>query len=101
MDTIGFLRFLAASGIILALIALMAWVLKRWPVLRGIHSSQGQTPRLRVIEQRGLDPRYKLVLVQRDDVQHLLILSNTGQPQIIETGIAAPAPVLVEAKELS
>ena len=48
-------------------------------------------PRLAVSEQATLDSRRKLVLVRRDDVEHLIM---TGGPVdvVIETGISAPKP---------
>ena len=49
-------------------------------------------PRLGVIEQATVDSRRKLVLIRRDDVEHLIM---TGGPVdvVIETGIqAAPRP---------
>jgi hypothetical protein len=47
-------------------------------------------PRLRVSEQASVDARRRLVLVRRDDVEHLIM---TGGPVdvVIETGIAAPS----------
>jgi hypothetical protein len=51
--------------------------------------------RLDVVEQMSLDARRRLVLIRRDDVEHLIM---TGGPVdvVIETGIgdAAPAPVV-------
>ena len=43
-------------------------------------------PRLQVIEQAAMDGRRKLVLIRRDDVEHLIM---TGGPVdvVIETGI--------------
>lgn len=46
-------------------------------------------PRLAVMEQASVDSRRKLVLIRRDDVEHLIM---TGGPVdvVIETGISAP-----------
>lgn len=51
-------------------------------------------PRLAVMEQASVDSRRKLVLVRRDDVEHLIM---TGGPVdvVIETGIAAPPREIV------
>jgi flagellar protein FliO/FliZ len=48
-------------------------------------------PRLGISEQATLDSRRKLVLVRRDDVEHLII---TGGPVdvVIETGISVVRP---------
>jgi flagellar protein FliO/FliZ len=55
-------------------------------------------PRLAISEQATLDSRRKLVLVRRDDVEHLIM---TGGPVdvVIETGIAVskPEPAVGEA----
>ena len=46
-------------------------------------------PRLAVMEQAHVDRTRRLVLIRRDDVEHLIM---TGGPVdvVIETGIAAP-----------
>jgi hypothetical protein len=46
-------------------------------------------PRLGVMEQASVDRQRRLVLIRRDDVEHLIM---TGGPVdiVIETGIAAP-----------
>jgi flagellar protein FliO/FliZ len=48
-------------------------------------------PRLSVVEQASIDGKRKLVLIRRDDVEHLIM---TGGPVdvLIEDKIAAPAP---------
>jgi flagellar protein FliO/FliZ len=52
-------------------------------------------PRLAVMEQAHVDRSRRLVLIRRDDVEHLIM---TGGPVdvVIETGIAAPG---LEARE--
>ena len=47
-------------------------------------------PRLAVMEQASVDSKRKLVLIRRDDVEHLIM---TGGPVdvVIETGIASAA----------
>jgi flagellar protein FliO/FliZ len=54
-------------------------------------------PRLSVMEQASVDGKRKLVLIRRDDVEHLIM---TGGPVdvVIETGIAA-APREIERSE--
>jgi hypothetical protein len=53
--------------------------------------------RLGVIEQASVDARRKLVLIRRDDVEHLIM---TGGPVdvVIETGIQAPPPGRIPAE---
>ncbi|MGE3064177.1 MAG: hypothetical protein AB7K67_01205 [Hyphomicrobiaceae bacterium] len=58
--------------------------------------------RLAIMEQAALDGRRRLVLIRRDDVEHLIM---TGGPVdvVIETGIGPPAhvPALPETRERS
>jgi hypothetical protein len=47
--------------------------------------------RLEVVDHANVDSRRRLILIRRDDVEHLIM---TGGPVdvVIETGIAPPAP---------
>src|SRR5262245_11645390 len=56
---------------------------------------QRPEPRLAVMEQASVDRMRRLVLIRRDDVEHLIM---TGGPidVVIETGIAAPRDVAAE-----
>jgi flagellar protein FliO/FliZ len=55
-------------------------------------------PRLAVMEQTSLDRSRRLVLIRRDDVEHLIM---TGGPVdvVIETGITAPHETSVISSE--
>lgn len=54
--------------------------------------------RLSISEQFNIDSRRRLILVRRDDVEHLIM---TGGPVdiVLETGIAAPPPVMPTTDE--
>jgi flagellar protein FliO/FliZ len=54
--------------------------------------------RLEVVDHASVDSRRKLVLIRRDDVEHLLL---TGGPVdvVIETGIKSAAPVIMAPSE--
>jgi flagellar protein FliO/FliZ len=55
-------------------------------------------PRLGIMEHARVDSRRTLVLIRRDDVEHLIM---TGGPVdvVIETGIAAPRDAVAETRE--
>jgi flagellar protein FliO/FliZ len=55
-------------------------------------------PRLSVSELASVDSKRKLVLIRRDDVEHLIM---TGGPVdvVIETGIAAPVAIVAEEED--
>ncbi len=78
-------RFFIAFVVVFALIGLTAWLIRRFGSgsLRG-QNARGRAPRLAVIEAGPVDGRRKLVLIRRDNVEHLIM-------------IGGPNDVLVEA----
>jgi flagellar protein FliO/FliZ len=81
------LKFALAFLLVLGLIALCAWALRRFGLGGAIRPTRGR--RLAVVESLALDPRHRLVLVRRDDREHLLLI-GTGET-VIESGII-PSP---------
>jgi flagellar protein FliO/FliZ len=80
-------RYLVALVFVLGLVGVFAWLLRRFgPPARfkvpGRH-------RLSIIEIAPIDARRRLLLVRRDDTEHLILLGQT-QDLVIETGIAHP-----------
>lgn len=84
MDLFEFLRAVASLGFVLALIGGGYWLLKR-SGLRIAGAPVGGS-RLAVVEIRALDSRRRLVLIRRDDKEHLLLLGPATEI-VIETGI--------------
>jgi hypothetical protein len=74
-----------ALGVVLVLIVLGLWVLKF--VMHAGTALRPQGRRVQVIEQVQVDAKRKLLVIRRDDVEHLVM---TGGPQdvVIESGIA-------------
>jgi flagellar biogenesis protein FliO len=84
MDTVDPLRFVSAFLFILALIGLMAYLLKRFGGrFQGIGAGQDGS-RLRIVEARYIDPKRKLVLVAKDNMEYLLLLCE-GREMVIES----------------
>lgn len=91
MDGESYFRFFLALIFVLGLIGVFAVIGRRLGL--GFPSGAIKGPnnrRIGVIEVAPLDGRRKLVLVRRDDVEHLLVLSPTRET-VIETGIIPPA----------
>ena len=86
MDVIDYGRFLAALLFVLGLIALLAWFARRFRL--GTAPAAGTARRLAVLETLPLDARRKLVLIRRDDTEHLLLLGTDGN-RLVEGGISA------------
>ncbi|MEQ9640493.1 MAG: flagellar biosynthetic protein FliO [Alphaproteobacteria bacterium] len=91
MDWTEYLRFLGALIFVLAMIGLLAWLARRGGLMPGAPRRPTGGRRLAVQEVASLDPKRRLVLVRRDDVEHLLLLGASTE-LVIETGIPATPP---------
>jgi flagellar protein FliO/FliZ len=73
---------------VVALTALMVWAFRTF--VTGRPSAHGflrpRDRRLGVVETASVDARRKLILVRRDDVEHLIIIGGPVD-MVIETGI--------------
>lgn len=80
------LKALFALGIVIVLIVLGVWLLK---LLFNASSSvgRGRNKRLSVVDSLSIDPKRHLLIIRRDNVEHVILV---GGPQdvVIETGIA-------------
>ncbi|MFO0389258.1 MAG: flagellar biosynthetic protein FliO [Alphaproteobacteria bacterium] len=87
METVDYSRFILAFVFVLGLIGLFSVVVKRYGSAYKVYKAkEGQASRIEVIESRYIDARRKLMLVRRDDVEHLLLLGD-GKETVIEAGI--------------
>lgn len=78
-----------ALGIVLVLIVLGLWLLKL--MFRASNTAAlGRNRRLSVVDTLALDPRRQLVIVRRDNVEHLLLVGG-AQDIVVEAGIPAAA----------
>ncbi|MBV9565343.1 MAG: flagellar biosynthetic protein FliO [Bradyrhizobium sp.] len=69
--------FFFAFVAVLALIGLAAWLVRRFAGNRlGAPPNRGRMPRLAVIDAAAVDGRRRLVLVRRDNVEHLLMIGG-------------------------
>ena len=85
MDYDLYLRFALALILVLGLIALLAWLLRRFGM--GVKMTKGR--RLGITEVQMLGPRHRLMLIRRDDVEHLVIVGPTSET-VVERGIQRP-----------
>src|SRR5712675_656418 len=71
------LRWLFAFLVLVAVIGATAWLVRRFGSERlGGASSRGRQPRLAVIDAATVDARRRLVLIRRDNVEHLLMIGG-------------------------
>ncbi|HEY0223156.1 MAG TPA: flagellar biosynthetic protein FliO [Pseudolabrys sp.] len=70
-------RFFIAFLVVLALIGATAWLVRRFGANRlGGAGVRGRQPRLAVIDAATVDQRRRLVLVRRDNIEHLLLIGG-------------------------
>jgi flagellar protein FliO/FliZ len=69
-------RFFVAFLVVLALIGLTAWLVRRFGANRLGNTARGRQPRLAVIDAATVDGRRRLVLIRRDNVEHLLMIGG-------------------------
>lgn len=90
MDMADYTRFILALLFVLGLIGLLAAVVRRFGLgLPQTPSRRGQNKRLGLVEVMPIDAKRRLVLLKRDEVEHLVILGPTTET-LVET-IAPPS----------
>jgi flagellar biogenesis protein FliO len=81
----------------LGLLALAFWLVRRFAGGRlGSAATRGRQPRLAVIDQAAVDGRRRLVLIRRDNVEHLLIIGGPTDV-VVEPNILRAATAQREA----
>ena len=88
MDLVNLLRFALSLAVVIGLIAGLAWLLRRYG--GGRVAMAGGRGRLSVVEATHVDAKRRLVLIRRDDTEHLILLGPTTET-LIESGIVATA----------
>jgi flagellar protein FliO/FliZ len=93
-------RFIVAFVIVLVLIGVAAWLVRRFGADRfGVSQGRGRQPRLAVIDAAAVDSRRRLILIRRDNVEHLLLIGGPSdvvvEPNIVRaTGTPLREPSL-------
>jgi flagellar protein FliO/FliZ len=84
--------FIFAFLAVLALIAVAAWLVRRFASNRlGTNTNRGRMPRLAVIDAAAVDGRRRLVLVRRDNIEHLLMIGGPSDI-VVEANIVRASP---------
>lgn len=87
MDMLLLVKFAAAFVLVISLMFILSWALKKTglggPILKG-----SSDRRLSVIETLPVDHKRRLILVRRDDREHLILLGPESET-LIEASIPA------------
>src|SRR5664279_2142049 len=92
--------------IVLGLIAVVYWLARRYSSGGLGRIGRGRVPRLAVVDAMAVDARRRLVLVRRDNVEHLILVGGTSD-LVVEHSIqrtrrpaARPAPAVMAGAEV-
>jgi hypothetical protein len=91
-------RVALAVLLILVLAALTVWLIRRFGAVTLTRSggARGRQPRLAVLEWTQVDARRRLVLIRRDNVEHLVLVGGPTDV-VVEPNIVRAAPLAVPA----
>jgi flagellar protein FliO/FliZ len=90
------IRFFLAFLIVLGLIGATAWAVRRFGSGRlGGAGTRGRQPRLAVIDHASVDARRRLILVRRDNIEHLIMIGGPTDV-VVESNIVRAAPAARE-----
>ena len=86
MEIQTLMQMMAALAVVLALVVAAAWLMRRFgPV--GAFIGKGGRKRLGIVEVTMLDAKSRLVLLRRDEVEHLVAVGPGGvvvvEPRIV------------------
>jgi hypothetical protein len=85
-------KFSIAFLVVLALIGVTAWLVRRFAANRlGGAAARGRQPRLAVIDAASVDGRRRLILIRRDNVEHLLMIGGPTDVVVEQNIVRAAA----------
>jgi flagellar protein FliO/FliZ len=90
-----YLRVVLALAGVIAVIAVAALVTRRFG-LAGRFAAGGKR-RIGIIEAAAIDAKRRLVLLRRDEVEHLVLIGPDGST-VVETGIHPPLQPVPEPR---
>src|SRR6201989_1137364 len=91
------LTFILAFVAVLWLIGVAAWLVRRFAGNRlGANPNRSRMPRLAVIDAAAVDGRRRLVLVRRDNIEHLLMIGGPTDI-VVEPNIVRAMPARDQA----
>jgi flagellar protein FliO/FliZ len=87
MESTAYLQVVFSLVLVMALILGAGWMAQRFG-FRAMASRVGGRKRLSVVEAAAVDTKRRIVLIRRDDVEHLVLIGGTHD-LLLEAGIPA------------
>ena len=87
-------KFIVAAVVVLLgllCLALVLWIVRGRPSSPFIRGGRNRLPRLAVLDAAAIDTRRRLVLVRRDDVEHLIMIGGPTDVVIESRIVSTPA----------
>jgi flagellar protein FliO/FliZ len=97
MEQLSLLKAFAALLFVLSLIGGCAYIFKRWGIGGLVKPTSPKDKRLKVVEILPIDNQRRLMLIRRDDVEHLLLLGPHGDVVVEE--IEKPSSAKTKKKD--
>ena len=89
MEFADYLRFIAALAFVVGLIGILALVARRFGMTPRITRTAGKRgKRLSIVDILPVDGKRRLLLIRRDDAEHLVLLGPNSET-VVERGISA------------
>jgi len=79
-------QFVITLAVVLLLLLVVVWLVRRYSRGALAGSGRGRLPRLAIVDAMAVDSRRKLVLVRRDNVEHLILIGGPSD-LVVEPGI--------------
>jgi hypothetical protein len=90
-------NFVIAFVVVLLLIGAIAWLVRRFGAARLDAGARSRQPRLAVVDAAAIDSRRKLVIIRRDNAEHLLMIGGPTDV-VVETNIVRATPLATPAR---
>jgi len=80
-------QLLITTAVVLALIGIVYWLVRRFGAMRIGGIGRGRVPRLAIVDALALDNRRRLILIRRDATEHLILIGGPSDV-LVESAIA-------------
>lgn len=91
------LQFLITAVVVVALVGIVWWAARRYSSAGLGRLGRGRVPRLAIVDAMSVDGRRRLVLVRRDNVEHLIMIGGPSD-LVVEQAIQRPRKPKAQAE---
>jgi flagellar protein FliO/FliZ len=89
MDSVQYLKYIVGLLIVLGLIALVTLLARKFGMVPKVQRKPGSPSRLSISDMTAIDAKRRLVLIRRDEKEHLVLL-GPERDLVIEQNITPP-----------